>query len=87
MTEATKIFLGSLKNQSFSVILTLVGLVALTWWHMRYEEKMDGVVSSLTEQVRTCDTERTALAIEVARLTEKFNALASADFHPLRRKR
>lgn len=78
MTEALKIFLESLRKQSFSVILTLAGVLALGWWNLRERSECQSSIAALEIEMDSCTSQRHALAVEVARLRERVNVLASA---------
>jgi hypothetical protein len=76
MTEAIKIFLESLKRQSFSVILTLAGILALGWWNLRLESNCQSDIAALQIKADSCAAQRVILSMEVARLRERINVLA-----------
>lgn len=79
MAKATEIFLDGLRKQSFSVILTLAGLAALAWWNLRERADCQASISALEIEMDSCAAKREAMSIEVARLREKLDLLASAE--------
>jgi len=83
MSQATTVFFEGLRKQSFSVVLTLAGLVALGWWNVRERSECQASIAALEIEMDSCTSQRLAMAIEVARLRERVNVLASA---PVRKK-
>lgn len=79
MAKATEIFLDGLRKQSFSVVLTLAGLIGLGWWNMRERADCQASISALEIEMDSCAAKREAMSIEVARLREKINVLASVE--------
>ena len=59
-----KIFLDALRKQSFSLILTVIGLGGLAWWNVEYKREMSAIVTALDAQVKVCSEKREALAVE-----------------------
>lgn len=78
MQEAIKIFLESLRKQSFSVVLTLAGLVCLGWWNVEQKGECDTAIAGLQIQVDSCRSRREALLVEVSALRERVNVLAAS---------
>ena len=78
MSQAASIFLDALRKQSFSVILTLAGLVALGWWNLEQKSDCESAIAKLDIEMDSCAAHRQALSVEVARLRERINVLASA---------
>lgn len=89
MPELVKIFLDALRKQSFSLILTVIGLGGLAWWNVEYKREMSAIVTALDAQVKVCSEKREALAVEAAALREKVNILVEqqSDMAVVRRKR
>lgn len=75
MSKAVEIFLDGLRKQSFSVILSLGGLFCLGWWSFREKTSCETAIASLQISMDSCAASRERLAIKVARLEEKIQAL------------
>jgi hypothetical protein len=76
MQQATQVFFDGLRKQSFSVVLTLAGLVALGWWNLRERSECQSSIAALEIEMDSCTSQRLSMAIEVARLRERVNVLA-----------
>lgn len=83
MQQATTVFLEGLRKQSFSVVLTLAGLIALGWWNLSERKACQGAITALEIEMDSCAAHRLLLSVEVARLRERVNVLASV---PARKK-
>ena len=81
------IFLSSLRKQSFSLILTVMGLAGLGWWNLDYKREMNAKVAGLENSVSQCNEKRMELAAEAAALRQQVNYLALQVESPARRKR
>jgi len=55
----------------------------LGWWNVRERSECQASIAALEIEMDSCTSQRLAMAIEVARLRERVNVLASA---PVRKK-
>lgn len=78
MSQATALFLDGLRKQSFSVILTVAGLVGLGWWNLHREGKFEQQIEELRTEIKTCQSQKEMLLAEVSRLDERVKQIASA---------
>ena len=81
------IFLSSLRKQSFSLILTVMGLAGLGWWNLDYKREMNAKVAGLENSVSQCNEKRMELSAEAAALRQQVDYLTLQVEAPARRKR
>lgn len=83
MNQAMLVFLDGLRRQSFSVVLTLAGLLALGWWNLIERRSCQNAITALEIEMDSCSAHRLLLSVEVGRLRERVNLLSSV---PARKK-